>query len=139
MFVDLEKSLLDALHGAIPTAQMYGTFDFVDMASEDAPPVAVRVAWRGFPVRQQKHDAISGSHQFSVDVMVSGLRIKPADQQRISNGIATIYRRLVAWRPRPEVQDVFAEIESAGVAESGAVFQYQINLTVPGYVIRQSQ
>lgn len=139
MFVDLEKSLLDALHGAIPTAQMYGTFDSVDMASEDAPPVAVRVSWRGFPVRQQKQDAIGGSHQFAVDVMVSGLRVKEADRKRIADGITTIYRRLIAWRPNPEWPDVFAEIESAGVAESGAVFQYQINLTVPGYVIRPEQ
>ncbi|HRQ59632.1 MAG TPA: hypothetical protein PLN31_19620 [Azoarcus taiwanensis] len=136
MFVDLEQSLIDTLRGVIPGAQMYGTFEAVDVASEDVPHVAVRVSWLGFPPQAQRPNALAGSHQFAIEVMVDGLRVMPAEQKRIADGITTIYQRLAAWRPHPDMSGEFAEIEAARVSESGAVFQYQINLTVPGYVIR---
>lgn len=138
MWVDLESSLRAAITGALRMAQVFGSMQFVDMQSEDAPAIAVQIAWLGFSPTGQKPDALAGTHQFVVRVMCNALRVKPAETRAVAEGLDELHKRLIAWRPRPELPDEYAEIDQSGVVDAGQIWTYEITLTVPGYKIRAS-
>ena len=139
MYLDLETSLKTALRGAMRGAEMFGTLDVVDLASTDAPPVSVRVVWRGLSPGSRKSNVLIGDHQFSVEATLVGLRAKDDQQKAFAAGVLEIHKRLIAWRPLPQTPDLYASIDSGQLQDSGGVFQYQINLTVPDVVIRPDQ
>lgn len=136
MYADLEKSLIKHLTGAVSGAQMFGTMETVDFASESAPGISVQVAWQGFSPDGRLRDVLQGNHQFAISVTVVGLRAKEAERVLVPKGLLEVHRRLISWRPNPDNPDDYPEIDQAGVAEQGAVWQYQINITLPRAVIQ---
>lgn len=136
MYLTHESSLIAHLTGAVAGATVFGTLDFIDFASADAPSIALQVAWDGYPVSNRTMDALAGSHQFSVALFVNALRIKPAERAAIAAGLEEIHRRLITWRPNPSIPDAVAEISGGQAAGVGTMWQYTINVSVPGFRVR---
>lgn len=136
MWIELEEGLKTIATGAIPGAQVFGSFDPVDFSSPNAPPLSIQVLWRGFPPGARKPYVLAGTHGFAVVVTALGLRAKAAEQRRLSDGLRELHERLMQWRPKPAQPDYYPEIEGGAVVDTGLAWQYQINLTLPGYVIK---
>ena len=139
MFLETESSIKTHLTDVISGVPVLGTYDWIDLSERDAPAVALRVSWEGFEHTAQKQDALAGRQRFAVSLTVSALRVKPAQHAQIDAGLAELYRRLITWRPNPAMPDLHANVESAVLQEAGAIWQYVINLTIPGYKIRAAE
>lgn len=137
MYAELETNLRTHLAGAVSGATVFGSMDFVDFSDPDnAPVIAVQVLWRGFDPGQRKQDALMGEHQFAVVVTLVGVRAKATERAAVQAGMLTIHQRLITWRPYENQPDAWAEFENGQVVEQGAVWQYQINITLPRAVVQ---
>lgn len=136
MFAAFETSLIALIDGAVAGAPVFGTWDFVDFTVPGAPALAVKVSWGGFPISQQKDDAVRGDQRFAVSVLVNQPRVNAAARDAAANGIGTLIARLIGWRP---LNDAPVAIDTAGEpAEEAGLWIYTINITIPECRLRAS-
>lgn len=97
MFSTLETAIREHLAGCIAGVQVNGTWDYVDMAREGAPVVAMQVEYQGFDALENRPGAVTLGHRFAVHVYVDAGRSRDAQRTAAEAGLQEAVKRMLAW------------------------------------------